>query len=305
VLVTVCALTDGTLAEAFVSSGPAYDNMPGVNPPAAWAGNRRLVCASGEVLDLDLRTAVCKYEMSSPLPVAGRSPDGRFWRVADRPVEGGNGPAGRVLVAATLPHPGATARFDAARAGLLWHPGSALRVEVDESVPGEQREPLLRAMADAMTKAGIRVDPAAKVRMTVHVKTKRGKVDGKAIKGTTTVGPAEIRQQVEVVDGYILDARFEITDGSGRPVMRQPYFGMGVSAPDYGGKGEEEMWRRFRDQASKGLRFPHLFLRDANGTLLPAKQFFSPGIDGLEEAAALPARGVNDTDEFQLPDDHK
>ncbi len=311
-LVTVWDVSDGALKESLVVSA-AYDGASGFDLPVAWAGDRRLVFGSGEVLDLDLRTAICKYELPRPpLPVTGPSPDGRTWRVAGRPGADGKGAAGgergasgagRVLAASTLPHPGATARLDAARKGILWHPGAPLRVEVDGSVPPDQRETLLQVMSESVTKAGLRVDPAAKLRMTVHVKTKRGKVDGKAMKGTFRGGPAEVQYQVEVVDGFILDARFEITDGSGRPVMRLPYSGMGVSAPDYEGKGQEELWRRFRDQTRQGLRFPRLFLRDANGALLPAKQLFSPGIDGREEPAALPLRGDSGTAEFQLPGD--
>jgi hypothetical protein len=267
------------------------------------------VFSSGEVLDLDLRTVICKYQMQAPLPVTGPSPDGRVWRVAQRPAgkekqpargREGAGKAELLLAAATLPHAGATALIDRAREGLLWHPGSALRLEVDKSVPKGQREKLLQAMSDAVTQAGVRVDPAAKVRMTVRTKVERKAVTGKR---TQVLGPT--LEEREVVSGYVLEARFEITDLSGRPVMRQPYFGMGISAPDYSGTGEEDVWSSFRGEVRRGLRFPRLFLRDASGAMLTAKQFFSPGIDDLVDAAVLPPQGHSGTDEFKLPDDPK
>lgn len=152
-------------------------------------------------------------------------------------------------------------------------------------------------MAEAVTKSGARVDPAAKVCIKVRTKVERKPVTAKRAK---VLGPT--LEEREVVMGYVRDARLEITDNNGRPVMRQPYFG-NVSAPDYGGKGQEDTWSKFRGEIRRGLRFPRMFLRDANGTMLKAKQFFSPGIDGLVEPAALPLQGHSGTDEFKLEGD--
>src|SRR5262249_10491787 len=106
---------------------------------AMWGGDRQLLLASGELVDLALHTWVCRYEFKGPFVWVGGSPDGRCWRVAEVPeaqveavvpklgADPGEFRRHRLLLAAaTLPHQEVQIPLAAARGGPLSHPGGPL-----------------------------------------------------------------------------------------------------------------------------------------------------------------------------------
>lgn len=299
-LIAVWDPADGRPLESVVVPQPHLQER--LDPPTAtWAGDRRLVFASGFVVDLDLHTVLCRYQFQTAALVAGPSPDGRYWRVvadgdASGPTKAGKFGGGYHLVAATVPHAGVTDTLEVARQGFLWHPGVAVRAEVDAAVPKEQRGPLLDALAEGLAAKGYRVDPQARVRVKVNVKTETGKVLGEHVK---QVGPN--LAEYKVARGFIGELSYEVTDAAtGRKLMATPDPGK-VYAADTGGSGREDVWRALREYA-RGLQFPRLFLRDAGGAFLRPTPVFLQGIDGVVEATArdVPVVGL---DGFKLPSD--
>jgi hypothetical protein len=140
---------------------------------ASWCGERKLLFTSGQVFDLDLKTYTSKYGASGLFD----TPDGRFWRLVgfndaqlaavaqklgiEKP------PTERALAAVTLPDERVTKRLNEAQQTILLHPGMAIALSADESVPPEYRQTVLGGLADGLAELGFKIDPAAKIRAKI------------------------------------------------------------------------------------------------------------------------------------------
>ncbi len=140
---------------------------------ASWRGDRMLQFTSGQVVDLNLRTYTCKYEVYG-LP---DSPDGRLWKVASftdeqlaivtQKLNVPKPASSDALVAITMPDERVTGPLEKARSNILLHPGFRFTVEADDSVPEEYRQTVLNGLADGLAIQGFAVDPGAQFRVIV------------------------------------------------------------------------------------------------------------------------------------------
>jgi hypothetical protein len=300
-LVAAWDLTTGRpVGDAFLI--PHTETQGRFSVAAAWCGERRLLLASGELVDLDLHTWVCRYAVSGSIPP---SPDGRCWRVAEIPANQAAAVAGklpgksgiedfrkqrRLLAAATLPDAAGDEIVRAARHGFAWHPGVAVRLEVGGPVPPTQREATLKLLADALTKHGCRIDPDAPYCARLYYKAESKPVPGKFIK---MQGPKT--RVHELTAGVGISCWLEVADDRGRPAMR-----MNVAAFDRTKEAAQEplVWRDIRESIG-ALNVPRLYVRDEAGKRPRLPDRLEVGIDGVLD---LPPPVVGSADFDQLFD---
>lgn len=230
-----------------------------------WCGPRRMLINSGQVIDLDLKTWICSYDLSTVTD----SPDGRRWGFTSLKQEQLAALAQKLkvphpsselaLVAGTIPDERIAKRLAEAQKGVFFHPGFRLAVEADESVPTEIRQTLLTGLADALAAGGYVVDPAAPARARI-VEAEADRVPNLTFDGRKF---------------YRASAKITFLDASGREMLPYRY-------PEAQAAGRvDDAWVALAEEIKAKVQLPRLVLKDAAGAdLEPRAELLSPGVDG-------------------------
>jgi hypothetical protein len=203
-----------------------------------WCGPRQLLLAGTHLLDLDLSMVVWEYKLRPFTRAAGTSPDGRMWYAAkhnvgpqaseiedllaqlrDSKLRGEVRKNGLALAAWTLPHAELRKRLAAARRGLAWCLGRAVRIEVGCDDRGFRRT-AAEKLADLASGHGFRVDPSAALALRFDLqppKTQRER--GKVIKRIDW----QI-VQVELLDMTNVVGHLAVVDAGGTECLNLGHF---------------------------------------------------------------------------------
>ena len=233
---------------------------------AVWCGERKLLFNTGQVIDLDLKTWTCRYNVSN----VGDSPEYRRWGLASLNAEQTAAAAkklnipppahGGAVVARTIPDERIAERLAAARQGALFHPGYRFAVEADQTVPPEVRQTVLGALADALATAGCDVDPKAPAKARI-------------------VEAATKRVPNMTFDGrkfHHVDVKVEFIGADGRAVLLHQFHGA------QGAGRVDDAWVALAAELKAKLELPRLVLKDRAGKdLEPRSELLEPAIDGL------------------------
>jgi hypothetical protein len=181
-----------------------------------------------------------------------------------------------LLAATTLPDPATAAAFEAARKGLLLHPGAALRFKIADPFPLGYRDTATQKITRALAEQGYRIDPEAGpcVRLV-------GAGQESTEQRSKMIGPNLVRR--EQVPFYFLRAYLEISGPEGKVML----YTDAVESKVETGKSEWARGQAWEEAttAIRNQRLPRLVLRDSTGAPVKVPTLSGMGIDGVLEAA--------------------
>ncbi len=292
-LIAVWDLRSGAGKEAMVL--PLAHIKDQLSVDAVWCSDRRLLLASGQLVDLDLHTWISSYTLGDTELCTGPRPDTRCWRLAELTADEADRAAAKpalaaqaetlrrhrlLLAATTLPDSETTAALaTAAQHGLLWHPGIAVRIEVVGDCPASFRDTAIGKLANGLSIKGYRIDPAAKV--TVQVAGNGGnreQTDVKPINGTW----AEYQRNTY----YVLQAWLEVRPQGRGVLLHTDRVEVSIKAwksqfPELDG------WTQVMNTLWNPS-LPRLALVSADETPLALPEMSRMGIDDILDAPPIP-----------------
>jgi hypothetical protein len=276
-------------------------------PECIWVGQRQILLAGGQLVDLDARTWVAEYNLG--LFVRG-SPDGRAWRVLPLSLQQLEAVVPKlspvqaeiveqthcILAATTVFTPDIANQLAQAKQGLLWRPGMEVRLEIAGGMPPEERDAMVKLLGDIVAKMGMRINPKAKYGLRTNLGVKDGLVVVKREPwydtryDWVTYGAGK--------KGKIL---FSVVDEQFNPIFAVPGSIEIDRTPEAG--GEPKVWEDMRKLLWR-IELPRVYFRDAAGKRLPLALHVGRkiplGIDGVLEA---PQPEYTPTDSYELPAD--